>query len=59
MLQATRLLYCDHCSAATAVCQRGWRAYVTTNRFLQAELAVACPDCAEQLFGDDETALAD
>jgi hypothetical protein len=59
MIQATRLLYCDNCNAATDRCERGWRAYLKTNRLLQSELAVACPECAERVFGDDEAPVGD
>jgi len=48
-------LSCDHCEAATAQLERGWRAYVAPDRDGEAFLSVLCPDCAEQRVGEDET----
>jgi DNA-directed RNA polymerase subunit RPC12/RpoP len=57
MLQATRLLVCDHCSSATDRCERGWRAYPALNARRDNALEIYCPECAEQLFGEDEPPL--
>ena len=55
MLGLACVLSCDHCEAATAHTERGWRAYVTTDRDGEAVLSVLCPDWAEQRVGEDET----
>lgn len=57
MLQTTQLLFCDHCNSATDRCERGWRAYPALSERRSNALAILCPDCAEQLFGEDEALL--
>ena len=56
MLQATHLLFCDHCSSATDRCERGWRAYTPRNDRGDVTVEIVCPVCAEWL-GEDESAL--
>ena len=55
MLALAPVLFCDHCRAATAHAERGWRAYVTPDHDCEPFLSILCPACAEQRVGVDET----
>ena len=59
MLKTATIIFCDCCEAATASFERNWRAYVTATRGLERRVTVVCPDCAEQVFGEDEAAWSD
>jgi hypothetical protein len=48
-------LFCDHCEAATARTDRGWRAYITPDNDGEPFVTVLCPDCAERRAGEDES----
>jgi hypothetical protein len=45
---------CDTCGAVAVQFVRGWRAYLG----LQL-VCIACPECAERYYGEDEAPLAD
>jgi len=47
---ATHLL-CRCCGAATTTFERGWRAYVESDRSVE----IVCPACAERERGEDES----
>jgi hypothetical protein len=57
MLQTTQLLFCGHCNSATDRCERGWRAYPALDERRHTALEILCPECAEQLFGEDDPPL--
>jgi hypothetical protein len=59
MLQKTAVLLCATCEARTDRCERGWRARLMPEWSGAVVVHVLCPDCAERLEGDDETAYAD
>jgi hypothetical protein len=59
MLQTAAILFCDRCEAATARFERGWFAYITTERGTETAVTVVCPACAERAFGEDEAAWSD
>jgi len=49
------VLFCDHCQAATAHAEWGWRAYITPHHDGETSVSVLCPACAEERVGEDET----
>lgn len=55
MLGLACVLFCDHCQAASAHAERGWRAYITPDCDSEPFVSVLCPACAEQRVGEDET----
>jgi hypothetical protein len=59
MRQATEILFCDSCEAATATSGRGWRAYLEVGEDGVTAVEVLCPSCAERVVGDDEAAWSD
>jgi len=59
MRKTATIIFCDCCEAATASFERNWRAYVTATRGLERRVTVVCPDCAEQVFGEDEAEWSD
>jgi hypothetical protein len=59
MLQTASIIFCDCCEAASASFERAWRAYVTPTRGTETYVTVACPDCAERVFGEDEAPWSD
>jgi hypothetical protein len=54
VLKLETILFCDRCEAASARSERGWRAYLETNR-----VNVICPTCAEAFYGEDEPEASD
>lgn len=51
MLRGVPGLSCLECAEWTEEFERGWRAYLTDDRFEPAEAVVYCPACAEREFG--------
>jgi hypothetical protein len=54
MAQATAILFCDSCEAATTRSERDWRAYIAVGDDGAPVVEVLCPCCAETVVGEDE-----
>ncbi len=59
MTNATAILFCDSCEAASARSERGWRAYLVPGADGRPSLEVLCPLCAESVVGEDEEEWSD
>jgi hypothetical protein len=44
-------LSCVECSAVSDKTARGWRGFLTDDEYEPTEVAILCPECAEQEFG--------
>ncbi len=55
MLRTASILFCDRCDNATARFERGWFAFRISDGGAVEDVTIVCPDCAEQMFGEDET----
>lgn len=44
-------ILCAECTVSTVDFERGWRAYLTDDRYEPPIVVILCPECAEREFG--------